>query len=102
MSNLLQNVKITVYNNSNCPSNYSLQSNQICSGKFLELILTHLIINIYEWYVFLGELAGGKDTCSGDGGGPLFVQATIDSKTKFVLAGITSFGDGCAKVGIPG
>lgn len=42
-----------------------------------------------------GFAAGGVDTCGGDSGGPLLVPDA--SGNKFVLAGITSFGDGCAE-----
>jgi secreted trypsin-like serine protease len=47
-----------------------------------------------------GDLAkGGVDTCVGDSGGPLVVA---DAAGHAVLAGDTSFGDGCAKAGFPG
>jgi len=39
------------------------------------------------------------DTCQGDSGGP--VMCTCDGKTK-VHTGVVSFGDGCARPGIPG
>ncbi len=41
---------------------------------------------------------GGKDTCTGDSGGPLMVP----DGSGWVLAGITSFGDGCAQANSPG
>jgi hypothetical protein len=41
---------------------------------------------------------GEHDTCQGDSGGPLMVP---DGST-FVLAGITSWGEGCAEEGYPG
>jgi secreted trypsin-like serine protease len=43
--------------------------------------------------------APGKDTCSGDSGGPL--QASIGDGV-YRLVGITSWGDGCARANAPG
>ena len=42
-----------------------------------------------------GLVEGGKDSCAGDSGGPLMVQAS----GGWQQAGIVSFGDGCAKPG---
>lgn len=44
--------------------------------------------------VCAGHSSGGVDTCQGDSGGPLLVGG--------VLAGITSWGHGCAEPGYPG
>ena len=42
-----------------------------------------------------GLAEGGKDACQGDSGGPMFVRNSAD--TSWLLAGIVSWGDGCAK-----
>ena len=47
-----------------------------------------------------GYMEGGIDTCSGDSGGPLF--APNEDGTGWVVAGITSWGVGCAEIGYPG
>ncbi|RNA37349.1 transmembrane protease serine 9-like [Brachionus plicatilis] len=68
-SNTLQNVKITLV----CCS----------SGKIL----------------YAGEVEGGKDTCQGDSGGPLFIKDSYNGQEKYIIVGITSFGEGCALPG---
>ncbi|MEO3751403.1 serine protease [Streptomyces sp. B6B3] len=45
-------------------------------------------------HVCAGYEEGGVDTCQGDSGGPLVIEGR--------LAGITSFGNGCAEPGWPG
>lgn len=45
----------------------------------------------------LAAYTTGRDTCSGDSGGPLFLDSTPP-----LLAGITSFGIGCARRNTPG
>ncbi|CAF4278482.1 unnamed protein product, partial [Rotaria sp. Silwood2] len=45
-----------------------------------------------------GIITGGKDTCQGDGGGPL--MAFVDNVWQ--IYGITSYGYGCALPGSPG
>ena len=45
-----------------------------------------------------GYAAGGRDSCTGDSGGPLMVQ----DGAEWVQAGIVSFGNGCARPGFYG
>ncbi|VDM57857.1 unnamed protein product [Angiostrongylus costaricensis] len=47
-----------------------------------------------------GYLQGGTDSCQGDSGGPFACQNKING--PYVLAGVISWGDGCAQKGQPG
>lgn len=47
-----------------------------------------------------GVEKGGLDACQGDSGGPLLVK-NADLNT-FHLAGVVSWGEGCAREGYPG
>lgn len=42
---------------------------------------------------------GGVDTCQGDSGGPMFRR---DNANEWVQVGIVSWGEGCARPGLPG
>ena len=70
-SDTLQNVEINVYDGPACHrypnTNWNLQ---ICAG----------------------ESIGGKGTCFGDTGGPLYLKETINGTVRHVLVGITSDG----------
>ncbi|KAK2848576.1 hypothetical protein Q5P01_008410 [Channa striata] len=55
-------------------------------------------IKILDNMMCAGIRAGGKDTCQGDSGGPMVVK----QNGRWVQAGITSFGIGCALAKIPG
>ncbi|KAH8597904.1 putative trypsin [Bisporella sp. PMI_857] len=73
----LYKVSVPVVSRSSCQSSYgtsAITTNMFCAG------LT----------------AGGKDSCSGDSGGPI-----IDASTG-VLIGLVSWGQGCAEAGYPG
>jgi len=74
-SNQLRTATVPTVSNSSCSSSYGSQyiaSDMVCAGF----------------------TSGGTDTCQGDSGGPLMIGG--------VLAGITSWGDGCAAAGLPG
>lgn len=50
-----------------------------------------------------GSRLGGEDSCQGDSGGPLLVaRQTMVSEPVYVVAGIVSYGEGCARQGVPG
>ncbi|MEV8593055.1 serine protease [Streptomyces sp. NPDC052012] len=74
-SNQLRTATVPTVSDASCRTSYGsrfVQSDMVCAG--------------YS--------AGGVDTCQGDSGGPLLIGG--------VLAGITSWGDGCAAAGYPG
>jgi len=78
ISDELQQVDVPVYDEEACKTSYAgLNDDQICAG-----------------YV-----AGGRDSCAGDSGGPLF---HIDSSNRVAQVGIVSFGTGCARSEFPG
>ncbi|MFE9904442.1 S1 family peptidase [Streptomyces achromogenes] len=74
-SNQLRTATVPIVSDSSCRTSYGsdfVQSDMVCAG--------------YS--------SGGVDTCQGDSGGPLLIGG--------VLAGITSWGEGCAEAGYPG
>lgn len=79
-STLLRHAQVPIISDSNCRASYGSSMNptyEICAG--------------YP--------QGGTDSCQGDSGGPLVVQRPNGS---WVLAGATSWGDGCARPDAPG
>ncbi|KAG0415028.1 hypothetical protein HPB47_007833 [Ixodes persulcatus] len=79
-SAVLQQVKLRVWNNSECDT------------KFVQPITTA--------FLCAGPLKEKGDSCQGDSGGPLMVQ---DKNTKqWTLIGIVSWGIKCGEPGIPG
>lgn len=63
-------------------------SNETCNGPL------SYAGQILGTMVCAGFAAGDKDSCQGDSGGPLMV---FDRKGGYFLAGIVSWGDGCAR-----
>ena len=77
-SDILQKVSLPLVSNATCNSAYggSITDNMLCAGL----------------------AAGGKDSCQGDSGGPLVVP----DGAGWRLAGVVSFGTGCARPNFPG
>ncbi len=76
-----------------------MQSDATCASKYPRsrgLSLTFFAANM----VCAGPLAGGRDTCFGDSGGPLMVPGA--GGAGWVQVGITSWGADCAKPDNPG
>ncbi|QIY74338.1 serine protease [Streptomyces sp. RLB1-33] len=74
-SNQLRTATVPIVSNSSCAGSYGsdyVASDMVCAGY----------------------TNGGTDTCQGDSGGPLLIGG--------VLAGVTSWGNGCAEAGYPG
>lgn len=55
--------------------------------------------NLTTANICAGVMAGGKDACRGDSGGPLFIKGKTYADD--VLVGLTSFGEGCARKNTP-
>jgi secreted trypsin-like serine protease len=63
-ANELQELEVTVYNNSVCLDNYKTAGKLLTQKEFNEAIV-----------LCAGSLDGTRDACKGDGGGPLMADA---------------------------
>lgn len=75
----LQQVKLPIVSNRTC--NEGFEQAQLGASN-----------PVNKTMLCAGYLAGGKDTCQGDSGGPLMVW----ENGQWLLAGLTSWGEGCA------
>ncbi|XP_023809895.1 transmembrane protease serine 9 [Oryzias latipes] len=79
LANLLQKAEVKIIEQADCQLSYgdALTQNMMCAGL----------------------MEGGRDTCLGDSGGPLTCR---DLSGRWFIAGVTSWGHGCGRVGFPG
>ena len=71
--------------------NLPIVENPTCQHSYR----SYQAFNVRPWHICAGE--GGKDACTGDSGGPLWI--TDEDPT---LIGVVSFGQGCANPDYPG
>lgn len=79
ITNLLQKAQVNVIDQWDCQQAYNaeLTDNMMCAGS----------------------MEGDRDTCLGDSGGPLVCR---EPQGRWFLAGVTSWGHGCGRIGFPG
>ncbi|XP_062123738.1 transmembrane protease serine 11C [Drosophila sulfurigaster albostrigata] len=81
LSNELLKTQVPLHQNRRCKDAY---------GSF---------VNIHGGHLCAGQLNGQGGTCVGDSGGPL--QCRLSRDGPWILAGVTSFGSGCALENFP-
>jgi len=84
LPSVLQEVDLPIVNNTECENMYE-------KAGYRE--------HIPEIFICAGYSAGGKDSCEGDSGGPMTIRR---KDGRFQLAGVISWGIGCAKQNQPG
>ncbi|CAD6995133.1 plasma kallikrein [Ceratitis capitata] len=81
LTDVLLKTRVPLHNSERCRAAY---------GSF---------VKIHRGHLCAGKLNGKGGTCVGDSGGPL--QCRLSKNGPWLLAGITSFGSGCAMEGFP-
>ncbi|KAK3594876.1 hypothetical protein CHS0354_005951 [Potamilus streckersoni] len=79
-SNVLQEAEVPIVNRHKCQNvfNYKILDTQVCAG--------------YS--------KGGTDSCAGDSGGPLLCPVrNNNTETRWIVYGVTSYGEGCGQRG---
>ncbi|XP_076075122.1 serine protease hepsin-like [Mytilus galloprovincialis] len=78
-STVLQEAEVPIVNKKKCRKafDYKITEKQICAG--------------YK--------KGGIDSCAGDSGGPLLCPKNINGTTRWIVYGVTSYGEGCGQKG---
>lgn len=84
LPSILQEVSVPVINNTVCESMYR-------AAGYIE--------HIPHIFICAGWRRGGFDSCEGDSGGPMVIQRP---DKRFLLAGVISWGIGCAEPNQPG
>lgn len=71
-----------------------------CRSVYESSLESNLVISAFVETEQLCAAAPGRDTCTGDSGGPIIVPG--DGNAADLQVGITSFGTGCGRQGFPG
>lgn len=101
----LQNTNVTIYEMSSCSNVQSslpkIVDAQICAGDISgardscygkytnKIVCANLNLNLFQNII-------------GDSGGPLYTKEKVNEQNKYILAGITSYGESCAERDKPG
>lgn len=93
MSKNLREVNVDLFSRKKCEAALNKEVKETYGNSDLKYKITDAVI-------CAGDAKGKKDACQGDSGGPLLVKGkTLAEDTVY---GITSFGEGCARKGVPG
>lgn len=89
MATVLQQIQVPVLDNSVCKREYKKIERLASPNQFDDTVIC------------AGNMAGGKDTCTGDSGGPLMLPVRVGGKFPFYQIGVVSYGVDCGRPNIP-